>query len=56
MRMLEPRGVGQKMFGKNVKNIDIPEFQHQNFGENILIKKGKYKNKKLFDLYKEFLK
>lgn len=56
MDILEPFCAGQEIYGKNVRNINIPEFEHENFGENCIIKKGRYKNKRIFDLYKEFLK
>ena len=56
MDILEPLKAGQKIYGRNARNINIPGFEHENFYENCLIKKGRYKNKRIFDLYKEFLK
>ena len=56
MDILEPFKAGQRVYDKNARNIIILGFEHENFHENCLIKKGRYKNKRIFDLYKEFLK
>ena len=56
MDILEPFKAGQRVYDKNARNIIIPGLEHENFHENCLIKKGRYKNKRIFDLYKELLK
>lgn len=56
MDILEPFKAGQRIYGKNAKNIIIKGLEHENFFENCLIRKGRYKNKRIFYLYKEFLK
>lgn len=56
MDILEPFKAGQRVYDKNARNIIIQGFEHENFTEDAIIKKGRYKNKRIFDLYKELLK
>jgi len=55
IEILSPFHGGQKLYGKNVKNVLIPEMTHDEFCSDSKIKKGKYKGKSITEIVNSFL-
>jgi hypothetical protein len=54
-KVLSPLNGSVRLYGKNVKNISIPNFRHEQFCIDGLITKGKFKNKRLSDIVNSFI-
>ncbi len=55
-KVLAPVHGGQKLHGKHVVNVQIPDMTHDEFCADSRIKKGKYKGKSITQLINYFLK
>lgn len=55
LRMLAPLRGGMRIRGKNVTNIELPEFTHDKFCNNGNIASGQYRGKKITAVVKSFL-
>jgi predicted SpoU family rRNA methylase len=55
-KVLSPITGGQKLIGKEIENIVIPEITHQDFLGKTKIPKGKFKDKTILEVINHFLK
>ena len=54
-RLISPINGGKILKGKNIKNIQIPSFTHEDFCYDCSVKEGKYNGKKISDIVRKFL-
>ncbi len=55
IEILSPFHGGQRLYGKNIKNVLIPEMTHDEFCSDSYIKKGIYKGKSVTSVINSFL-
>jgi hypothetical protein len=55
IEILSPFHGGQKLYGKNIKNVLIPEMTHDEFCSDSHIRRGKYKGKSVTEIVNSYL-
>lgn len=56
IKLYSPIHGGERLYGKAIENIEIPQMQHADFCSDVKIKEGKFKGKRVTELIALFLR